>query len=286
MFKNLLLINLLPILMVACSREAVVPVSLPVSDHVASRGEILANGLAACGFCHTPNAQVSAVFSGGRVLEDRYGLIVSSNLTPAARIGSWNVADVVRAIRGPIDAENKNLATKFHAGYQWLSDSDAFAIASYIKSLPAVENDTPKREIGIIKKYSIGFMDSVKEVKGFIPDIDPKFKLEYGQYLVDHVARCASCHNTPSSIITSERYLGGGDEIVIDGQAKVVPEITSSLDYGLGSWSEDQIVNYLKTGLTIDNKQVDPRYCPVGFYSNALNSDLYAIAAYLKTVQP
>ncbi|NDC38520.1 MAG: alcohol dehydrogenase, partial [Proteobacteria bacterium] len=53
----------------------------------------------------------------------------------------------------------------------------------------------------------------------------------------------------------------------------------------LGAWSEDEIIKYLRTGQTPGGRAVDDRFCPVGFYRNADQADLVAIAKFLKTVQ-
>lgn len=81
-----------------------------------------------------------------------------------------------------------------------------------------------------------------------------------------------------------EKYLEGGRTISSDLGEKVAPAINGSRVYGLGEWTEAQIVAYLKTGIGPDGSVSDSKFCPTGFYRNASDEDLTAIARYLRTV--
>jgi hypothetical protein len=121
-------------------------------------------------------------------------------------------------------------------------------------------------------------------VRGYIPALSPKFRTEYGQYLVDHVARCGSCHSKPGGIFSSEEYLAGGQEISFDGEYKTAPNITSSKSAGIGSWSIRQISDYLRSGRTPSGREIDTRFCPVQFYAQAAPEDVEAVATYVRAV--
>jgi hypothetical protein len=166
-----------------------------------------------------------------------------------------------------------------------MSDGDLRAIISYIQALPAVENEVRGRELSFVTRNTTGLFESSRQVAGFIPAIDKKYEDPYGRYLVDHVARCGSCHNTPSTLLVAEKYLLGGALVKTEKGDKAAPAIDQDDDGGIGRWSKEDIVAYLKTGYTPDNRLIDPAYCPTNFYANASDEDLTLIAKYLKSVK-
>jgi hypothetical protein len=78
--------------------------------------------------------------------------------------------------------------------------------------------------------------------------------------------------------------MSGGEEVWFDGESKVAPDITLSLETGLGSWSEGDYRAFFATGRTKDGRQVDPRFCPVPYYSRASTEEIESIIAYLRTI--
>ena len=69
-----------------------------------------------------------------------------------------------------------------------------------------------------------------------------------GAYLVEGPGHCAECHsprNVLGAIKPAERFAGGPDP---EGKGWV-PNITPHAD-GIGAWSEAEIAEFLKSGLT------------------------------------
>ncbi len=268
-----------------CRSSAPIPMPEPQGEQYVKRGSELANGLAACGFCHGLTPDPQAVLSGGRHLEDLYGEVYAPNITPSqSGVGDWSSQDLVRAIRLSVGPEDVRLSPKFHKGMEWLADEDVYSIVAYLRTVTPVDSDVTRRELSTIDRYTVGILDSAKEVEGYVPALDPKNQKAYGQYLTNHIARCSTCHNSPGTLLTTESYLAGGQEFEANGEVRLVPNITGSETFGIGSWDEEEIVHYLRTGRVPGNRVVDPAFCPVGFYKNAKESDLLAIAHYLRTV--
>lgn len=265
--------------------EATIAGPVPLQSALIERGKILTKGLAACGFCHGETATPSSVLAGGQVFYDKFGPVSAANITPAKTgIGLWRDSEVLRALRASINKEGNWLSLDAHQGFEWMADEDALAIIAYVRSLPPIEKDISRRELSFIDRNTLGFFESRQEVKGFVPRIDKREPLPYGQYLVDHVARCTACHNAPGSLIEGEAYLAGGKNIQRGDSTKVAPGITSSRVYGIGDWDADAIKQYLKTGSGPDGRTSDPEFCPWQFYAHGSDEDLSAIAAYLRTV--
>lgn len=282
--KRLFVAAALALLLSCSAPQPFVPVTIPVDVQHVQRGGYLFRGLAACGFCHGETADPEAVPSGGRPYYDAHGAVAAANLTPArAGIGAWQPVELLNVFRKGTGKGGKFLSTTAHRGYEWMSDEDLLSVLGYLRTLPAVEKEVSRRDVSVIDRNTTGLFEAAREVQGFVPRVSSRHELEYGKYLVDHVARCGSCHNSVDTLLTSEVYLGGSAVIRTEAGEKTAPGITGSTVFGIGSWSEEQIVHYLRTGVTPDNKRSDPAFCPTNFYRNASNEDLLAIARYLRT---
>lgn len=254
-------------------------------ERAAQRGAYLVGGLGACGFCHSVDGRTTSALSGGRAIRDAYGEVQGPNITRAqSGIGEWTEVDLRKALRGNIRPDGSEISSQLHRGFEWLADTDITAITAYLRSVAPVEHEVVGRRPSILARNTTGLFDSRIEVKGYIPAIDPKFKREYGEYLTNHVARCGTCHTKPGGVIASEEYMGGGMEISFDGEYKVAPNITTSTQSGIGSWSESELGEYLRSGRTPAGREVDSRFCPVQFYARAPAEQIEALVAYLRTV--
>jgi mono/diheme cytochrome c family protein len=273
------------VVLCSCSSPQPELVTKPLDNRYLDRGQSLVNGLAACGFCHGTTNQPGAPLVGGRESIDRYGAVNAANLTPAkSGLAEWGTFDIIKALRTSQNREDEPLSAEIHAGYEWVSDEDLLAIIAYLKALPSQENEVDRRSISMLDRNTTGFWESRKQVTGYVPAINPRFQSEYGQYLVDHLARCQGCHNTPGGLIGGEQYLAGGRTIRNAKGERRSPNITPSVVDGIGSWSKEDIVNFLMSAKTPDNRFIDTDFCPVKFYSRAEMGDLEAIAHYLKSV--
>ncbi|MDX5349495.1 MAG: c-type cytochrome [Paracoccaceae bacterium] len=106
-----------------------------------------------CTDCHTPGHFLGqpdlARFLGGSDVGFQIpglGTFHGPNLTPddATGLGKWTEAEIVTAIRTGVRPDGRQLAPAMPwMGYAALTDADALAIASYLKSLPPVSNAVP-----------------------------------------------------------------------------------------------------------------------------------------------
>ena len=115
---------------------------------------------------------------------------------------------------------------------------------------------------------------------GFQPDTGKSAEWNRGAYLVEGLGHCGMCHTPKNSLgadKTSERMQG------YNLQGWFAPNITNDPRRGLGSWSIDDIMSYLKTGHNRTS-------AATGLMAETLNlstskmsdADLKAIATYLK----
>lgn len=269
----------------ACSTPPPEPISQPLDEHYIVRGRELVVGLAACGYCHGKTSSPMAPLSGGRLQSDLYGELAAPNLTSAnSGLKAWSPDSILAALRAGASDDVEVFSPEVHRGYEWMSDEDALSIVAYVKLLDPVERQVARREISSIDRNTVGFWVGQQAQVGYVPEINKRFSVSYGRYLVDHVARCQSCHNGPAGILSDEAYLEGGKAVRSDKGETVAPSLGGSLTNGLGAWTEDDIVRYLKTGMTAQRRYVDPSYCPTNFYSNSSDLDLLSIARFLKSL--
>jgi mono/diheme cytochrome c family protein len=260
------------------------PVAVGDAAVAAHRGENLVKGFGACGFCHSADGLTGSPLAGGRLIQSKFGEVPGGNVTFASSgLGSWSDQDVKKVLRENLRPDGSEIVSDAHKGLGWASDADVSAITLYLRSLPPVEHEVERASVSFIDRNTTGFFDTRVEVKGYIPDINPSFKTEYGQYLTDSVARCGVCHSLPEGVFTSEQYLAGGQEISFGDESKIAPNITQSTTAGIGSWSEGDIRSFLLTGRTAKGREVDPRFCPVRFYAQAPADQVDAVVAYLRT---
>ena len=114
-----------------------------------------------------------------------------------------------------------------------------------------------------------------------------------GSYIVNQNASCGACHTTRGSGTakdfletgeSTEKYLGGGNYLVIDGIGKVwIPNITQDIETGIGGWSDDEILRAIRDGINKQGNLMMPMM-PFGSYQYMSDSDAQAVVAYLRTV--
>jgi len=261
--------------------------SIPNDALMVNYGRELVHGIAACGICHGETVEPGASLSGGRTQADRFGGVAAANLTTSPNgIGGWSVDQIMNGLRGAVRPDGNGISKDLHGAYEWMSDQDAIAIALYLKSTPPVDSEVPRRELDFWERNTVGlFQRSGDNIEGHVPSVDRAASLAFGRYLTDHVAACGTCHNGESSALEEAEHLGGGKTVVMGTLEKVAPEISGSKKFGIGNWSEEQLMHYLRNGETPDGRQADSRFCPVGFYAEADDEYLRAIAAYLLSVQ-
>ena len=115
--------------------------------------------LLGCGSCHTDGALIGAArldrqLAGSQIgiayssplEEDHPGVVYGANLTPDPEtgIGEWSIDELVQMIRSGLDRHgHQQLPVMPWPVYSRLSDQDARAIATYLKSLEPVRHQVP-----------------------------------------------------------------------------------------------------------------------------------------------
>lgn len=257
------------------------------SFEVIARGRYLATA-ADCGACHTKPG--GKPYAGGVALETPFGTLVGPNITPDrdAGIGAWTDDEFVAALH---DGRGRGGVRLFPAmpypAYTKMSREDALAIRAYLQTIEPVPEKIEPNQLPF--PLSIRFNMAVWNAlnfKGGRLEPDPAKSAEWnrGRYLVDGLGHCGTCH-TPKTYLGADKnsaYLQGGRL-----QGWFAPNITADSRKGIGGWSVDELVSYLKTGANRDAIATgDMTEEIVHSSSHMTDDDLKAIAVYLKSLVP
>jgi mono/diheme cytochrome c family protein len=137
---------------------AVAAASVQISGSPASAQEQVERGkylvaIMDCTGCHTPGTSLGKPdmdrpLAGSEVgfQIPGLGIFYPPNLTPDPEtgLGTWSEADIIKAVRTGVRPDGRQLAPvmPYHS-YGRLTDADAQALASYLKSMKAVRNQVP-----------------------------------------------------------------------------------------------------------------------------------------------
>lgn len=243
-----------------------------------------------CAACHRTAEKGGEDFAGGYVIDSPMGKIVASNITPSREfgIGNYTEQQFADALRKGINAQGKHLYPAMpYTSYQGMSDQDVHALYAYLQQgVKPVDKAVAQTHLAFpfnIRQTMFGWNLLFLDGHGFKPNAQVSDQVNRGRYLVDSLAHCGACH-TPRNVLMAEnnsQYLAGA---ALGGW--VAPNITSDEVSGLGGWSDDEWVRFLKNGHLADKAQA------AGGMAEAVENsfrylgddDLQAMAAYLKTV--
>ncbi|WP_431102995.1 c-type cytochrome [Roseateles noduli] len=221
----------------------------PADAPLLVRGEYLAKA-ADCVACHTAKGG-GTPFAGGLAFSLPFGKLYAPNITPDVKtgIGAWTDDQFVKAIHDGVRADGQRLYPAFpYTSYTQLSRADILAIKAYLFSLTPVEqkNKEPELMFPFNQRWAMGFWNAVFfKNERFQPNPEKSTQWNTGAYMAVALAHCAECH-TPRNIgfaLNKSNNMAG--EVI---QGWKAPNITSDPKHGLGSWSNQEIADYLMKG--------------------------------------
>ncbi|MEE8443539.1 MAG: c-type cytochrome, partial [Dehalococcoidia bacterium] len=279
--------------------RSVPQVTAPTTAEAVARGEYIFKYTAICWMCHGSGEDINAAPAGGFEFDLRkvgppggFGVFYASNLTPDSEtgLGAWSDGEIFRALREGLSRDGRVLQLMPFEWYTGMSDADLLSIVAYLKSLPPVHNPIPANRINFVPKALLAFkvikpQTPVDEII-IAPAEGPT--VEYGQYLSSHLSSCAECH-TPRNpqtgqFLMDQPFTGQSLRIEEEGVSVQPPNITPDQETGIGSWSEDQFLTALRTGMRPDGTVIMPLFMPWLIYKDLSDDDLRAIYRYLRSL--
>jgi len=263
---------------------AAAPAAAP-SSQVLSKGKYLAIA-ADCVACHSTKG--AAPFAGGYSVESPMGAIWSTNITPSKQfgIGNYTLEQFSRAVREGVTPDGHRLYPAMpYTAYAMMTDEDTAALYQYfmteVKPVEVASKETKLPFPFNVRAAMIGWNAIYATNKPFTPEAGKSQEYNRGNYLVNGLAHCSACH-TERTVLMGEdirRPLGGGSL-----GAWYAPNISSDKAAGIGGWSDDELLAYLKTGHVLGKAQAaGPMAEAIEHSLQYLNDgDLRAIVTYLK----
>lgn len=257
------------------------------------QGEYLARA-GDCVACHT--AKGGKPFAGGLPMETPIGVIYSTNITPdKTGLGDYSFEDFDKAVRHGVAKNGSTLYPAMpYPSYARVSETDMQALYAYfMKGVEPVAQQNQDSDIPwpLSMRWPLAAWRWMfaPEVAGYQAQAGADPVISRGAYLVEGLGHCGACH-TPRALTMQEKALSASEGATfLSGSAPLEGWIAKSLrgDHkdGLGSWSEEQLVQFLKTGRS-DRSAVFGGMSDVVVHSMQYMSedDLTAIARYLKSL--
>ena len=246
---------ILAIAALGCHNER--PVSAParapqvsqIRPEQIARGQYIAT-ISGCTVCHAP---------GG-------GPMHAPNITPDrdAGLGTWSDAQIMKAVREGVRPDGRRLSAMMpYPFFHVMTDDDANALVAFMRTLPpdhtVVARGTfpaPPVQLGAAG----GNVDRVEDLTA------------HGAYVAS-LMHCGMCHGKDMS----GQQLGD----------VAAPNITPDRETGIWSWSDEEIMNAVRTMRTPSGAEIR---APMAFYKGAwgklADDDARALAFYVKSLPP
>lgn len=245
--------------------------SIVIPDDAAAlaRGEHLVD--VGCKSCHGAN------LGGQPLLADRaIGLVYAANISGLGT--SHSDEELILAIRHGLDQDGRQLVIMPAEAFINLSAEDLGAAIAYLKTVPRVENELPSPELSFMGKILLGsgmmgpvFPAEYIDHNQPFPDMpEVGANLEYGAYVS---GLCTGCHGPD---------LAGGPSG--EPNAPSVPGLRS--ESALASWSEEEFLLFMHTGVTPDGRQIDPEAMPWESFGKFEDDELQGLWLHLQSLPP
>jgi mono/diheme cytochrome c family protein len=238
-----------------------------------------------CGGCHTLPGS-GHEFAGGLTIETPFGNLLAPNITPDAEtgIGAMSNDEFVNALTKGTGRNGMHLYPAMpYTYYTKISRDDALALRTYFATVPAVRNEVRVNQLPFPFNVRTGLTgwDELNFKPGPFQPVEGKSaEWNRGAFLAEGLAHCGLCH-TPKSELGGDKKGEALRGYALQGW--YAPNITNDSQLGLGSWSADDIAEYLKTG----HNRTSAAGGLMGEMitdsaSHMTDADLHAIAVYLK----
>jgi mono/diheme cytochrome c family protein len=241
-----------------------------------------------CASCHARPGQSDRLkLGGGLALASPYGTFRAPNISPDEEdgIGAWGTIDFANALVGGVSPRGEHYYPAFpYTSYSGMTISDVRDLRAYLRTLPKVPGKAPPHDLSLVFQLRrlIGTWKFLYFRRGgTVPEPTGDARRDRGAYFVEALAHCAECHSTRNvfgAIEDYNRYAGGPDPEGVGFAPNITPE-------RLGTWSERDIAELLKTGNTPSHRRVGSSMLDVVTNTAMLpQADRDAIAAYIKAL--
>jgi len=251
-----------------------------------ARGKYLAEGASHCFLCHSerdwnkPGAPpIESKKGGGKIFIEKGFRIVAPNITPDEETGAgtWTDDMFARAIREGVGHDGRALyPLMLYQEFKYFSDEDLASIVVYLRTLPPVKNELPKRKLPEeIQKMIVNFPLSIYKP---VPEPDFSNVMERGKYMTE-IGGCIGCHTSWDTPLKPGLF--GGGLFLAEGPDSAYSANISFDESGI-TYDEDAFITIIRTG----KGRTLHSLMPWIVIKNYTDDDLRAIYKYLRTAKP
>jgi mono/diheme cytochrome c family protein len=234
-----------------------------------------------CAGCHGKD------LSGGVVLETPFGRMVTPNITldKETGIGNYSLQDFSLAMRRGVAPGGRRLYPAMpYPYYAHMPDSNITALWDYLQTVKPVKKSVVVNQLRFPFNMRVLMRGWNKLFFNPAPVADKQKSDAWnrGAYLVNGPAHCGACHSPKNAFGADKGPLSGASL-----QGWFASDLTSESNAGLGSWTVDDIVEYLHSGRNSHSLASGPMAEAVENSTSLMRGrDLLAIATYLKDLPP
>jgi mono/diheme cytochrome c family protein len=269
-----------------------------------ARGRYLVHHVSICVDCHSERSDAYGLpFKPGRegvggfVWDQKIGFpgtLAAANLTPDpdTGLGKWTDGEIIRAMREGVDRNGNALFPIMPYGHlRHMSDEDAKSIVAYLRTLPPLRYEKPKKALNVPLNFIEKFIP--QPVEAPVAAVDPSNHLEYGKYLTT-IAMCSECH-TPKDDKgkpIAGREFAGGWQMDAPTFRVVTSNITPHPSTFVGRSTKEEFIGRFRAFASYTTETAPPApkgkntLMPWISFSGMTDEDLGAIYDYLRTVPP
>jgi len=268
------------------------PPSVHATTQTGSRSEQIARGkylarAGDCAGCHTVAG--GEPYAGGVAIPTPFGTLYAPNITPDPRngIGTWTADDFWHAMHEGVSKDGTLLYPAFpYTNYTLVNRADADDLFAYLQSVDPVSKSNRTHELAFPyneRKLLVAWRALYFKPGEFHDDPSQGTQWNRGAYLVGGLGHCNACHSARNMLgaVADKGEIAGG---LIPVQNWYAPSLTSNRETGLGDWDVAEVVDLLKTGVSVRSAVFGPMATVVYHSLQYLtDEDLAAMAGYLKS---
>ncbi|MGF9562054.1 cytochrome c [Neorhizobium sp. JUb45] len=258
------------------------------SKELIDKGRYLATA-SDCVACHTNHAGGKPM-AGGLPMSSPVGTIMSTNITPSKQfgIGNYTEAQFADAVRKGVRGDGANLYPAMpYVSYSNMTDEDIHALYAYfMQGVQPVDEKAPETSLPFpmnIRASMMGWNMLFRPNEMHKDDPAQSAEWNRGRYLAEGAAHCSTCHTPRGALMQEQKDLNlTGSQI----GPWFAPDITNDKVHGIGTWTQEELVTYLKTGRLDHRAQAAGSMAEAISYSfqHLTDPDLNAIATYVRSV--
>ncbi|MBR1162658.1 cytochrome c [Bradyrhizobium elkanii] len=262
----------------SAQQKAADPAVLAKGEYLARAGDCIA--------CHT--AREGKTFAGGLPMKTPFGTLYTSNITPDPQtgIGTWTSDQFYQMMHnGRFPDGGLVYPAMPFASYTKVTREDSDAIYAYLRTVPPVRQLNKPHDLTFPfnnRSLILGWRTLFFREGEFKPDPTKSAEWNRGNYLVEGLGHCGMCH-TPINALGGSKQSQAFEGGLIPMQNWYAPSLTSNKETGLGDWTIEEIVDYLRKGVSAKGAVYGPMAEVVYNSLQYLNEDdARAMAVYLK----